>query len=218
MASSKPRGARLNNPGNLRHGQPWQGLADVQTDPEFCQFVSPAWGFRAMAVLLLGYQDRSGIKTIKDAITRWAPPSENNTAAYIDAVCKNSGFGATDVLDFHSYNDAYPVLRSITIQEQGSFEGLFSKSQLDVGCIKAGLENAPRGIASTVVKGIAGVGGAAAAAAASDPGSVLATYNTVKPIVDVAPELVKHLFWGLAVCAFAGIGIGEFVRIKNRKG
>jgi hypothetical protein len=32
MASLEPRGIRLNNPGNLRHGDKWQGMVDDQPD------------------------------------------------------------------------------------------------------------------------------------------------------------------------------------------
>ena len=39
-----PRGIRNNNPGNIRHGNDWQGISKEQPDPAFCTFVSPEYG------------------------------------------------------------------------------------------------------------------------------------------------------------------------------
>ena len=44
------RGERNNNPGNIRHGAKWQGLASTQTDKDFCQFISPEYGIRAIGI------------------------------------------------------------------------------------------------------------------------------------------------------------------------
>ena len=52
------RGERNNNPGNIRHGSKWQGLSAQQTDPSFCQFVSPEYGIRAIYKLLQTYQKK----------------------------------------------------------------------------------------------------------------------------------------------------------------
>ena len=82
-----PRGIRNHNPGNLRRSaDPWQGLAAEQSDAEFFQFASAKWGIRALARTLIAYQDRVGLKTIKQMIGRWAPPNENDTGAYVRAV------------------------------------------------------------------------------------------------------------------------------------
>ena len=43
-----PRGIRNNNPLNIRRGaSQWQGLKRRQTDKDFCQFVTVAYGYRA---------------------------------------------------------------------------------------------------------------------------------------------------------------------------
>lgn len=86
----KPRGIRNNNPGNIRRSKDkWHGLRDEQTDPEFFQFVSPAYGYRALIRTLQNYRRLRGCVTLKDFITRWAPPVENDTAAYLRAVCQD---------------------------------------------------------------------------------------------------------------------------------
>ena len=83
------RGLRNNNFGNLRITKDkWQGLREEQTDPEFFQFKSPKWGYRALIRTLQNYRLKWGCKTISDFINRWAPPVENNTSGYISRVCK----------------------------------------------------------------------------------------------------------------------------------
>lgn len=83
---SELRGIRNNNPGNIDKGQPWVGLSETQTDPRFCTFVSPEYGIRAIHIILQSYQRKYKIDTISGIISRWAPPSENNTEAYIKHV------------------------------------------------------------------------------------------------------------------------------------
>ncbi|MFI3272941.1 MAG: structural protein, partial [Pseudomonadota bacterium] len=56
-----PRGIRNHNPGNIRHGDDWQGLRDTQTDKNFCQFVSPEFGIRALARVLMNYEKKHGL-------------------------------------------------------------------------------------------------------------------------------------------------------------
>lgn len=89
------RGYRNCNPGNIRRsGQKWRGLRPRQTDPAFFQFTEHAWGLRAAAKLLLTYRRKYGLKTVRQIIGRWAPPTENKTDAYVAAVCKRMGVAA----------------------------------------------------------------------------------------------------------------------------
>lgn len=91
---SIPRGIRNHNPGNIRHGDKWLGLAPAQDDPAFCSFVSPEHGIRAMAVILLNYQRKHGLETVREIISRWAPPCENDTEAYAAHVARVLGVDA----------------------------------------------------------------------------------------------------------------------------
>jgi hypothetical protein len=84
------RGLRNNNPGNLRlSSDKWQGLQPIQEDADFFQFVNPTYGIRALAKVLQTYMTRYGLTTVANIITRWAPPSENNTEAYIASVASS---------------------------------------------------------------------------------------------------------------------------------
>src|SRR3546814_9851004 len=83
-----PRVIRLNNPGNIEHGAPWEGLDPRNRDPRFCGFVSPEYGIRAIVRVLITYYDKrrardgSRIDTVREIVERWAPAGENNTEAY----------------------------------------------------------------------------------------------------------------------------------------
>lgn len=122
MASTQtlPRGIRAKNPGNIEKGQPWQGLADDQSsDKRFAVFTDPTWGIRALARILISYQDKYDIRTIDKIIARWAPAFENETAAYAAAVSKQSGLGRTQILDMQNHDHIKPVLEAIIRHECG---------------------------------------------------------------------------------------------------
>ena len=96
MSESKlPRGLRNNNPLNIRRsGDKWQGLKVRQEDKAFFQFSEMKWGWRAAFRLLCHtYYGKYKLRTIRDIITRWAPPKENNTEAYIRRVTDRIGIG-----------------------------------------------------------------------------------------------------------------------------
>ena len=96
MSESKlPRGLRNNNPLNIRRsGDKWQGLRVLQEDREFFQFSEMKWGWRAAFRLLCHtYYGKYKLRTIRAIITRWAPPKENNTEAYIRSVTDRIGIG-----------------------------------------------------------------------------------------------------------------------------
>lgn len=120
MGTTTPRGVRNNNPGNLEWNprNKWQGLIPVaqRTDPRFCEFTTPAFGIRAIAVLLINYQDFHGITTVQGAINRWAPPVENDTGAYVRAVQKAVG---GDPVDMYDYDDMFALVSAIIRHENG---------------------------------------------------------------------------------------------------
>ena len=56
----------------------------------FCQFKAMKWGLRA-AIKLLDNYIRRGAQTPRQIISRWAPPSENDTASYVRKACQRAG-------------------------------------------------------------------------------------------------------------------------------
>lgn len=97
---SQPRGIRNNNAGNLEYtGEPWKGLDNPPSDGRFMRFTTPIYGLRALARLLMNYQIRYGLNTVSKIIDRWAPPHENNTTAYKNAVAGAVGVGVNQEIN-----------------------------------------------------------------------------------------------------------------------
>lgn len=92
VKSMTPRGIRNNNPGNIMSdgSTVWNGQVGVDAGG-YLVFSTPEYGMRAMAVNLYHYQEWSGLGTIRAIIERWAPPSTNDTAAYIADVSARLG-------------------------------------------------------------------------------------------------------------------------------
>ncbi len=114
----QPRGIRNNNPGNIRHGSNWQGLAAEQPDSDFCTFTEPVWGLRALAKLLLTYQRKYGLNTLRGIITRYAPAVENDTSGYIDHVARRLGVEPDSTLDVSAHLEG--LMQAIVAHENGA--------------------------------------------------------------------------------------------------
>ncbi|HEK3017739.1 TPA: structural protein [Proteus mirabilis] len=113
------RGERNNNPGNIRHGSKWQGLSAQQTDKDFCQFVSPEYGIRAIYKLLQTYQNKYELNTVESIIDRYAPPNENNTAGYINRAAKDIGVSVNEPINVSSKPVAIALATAIVGVELG---------------------------------------------------------------------------------------------------
>lgn len=84
------RGVRNNNPFNIRiSSNNWYGKlpSSERKDKEFEEFSSMIYGVRAGLILIKNYIKKHDCDTIEKIITRFAPPSENNTDNYILYVC-----------------------------------------------------------------------------------------------------------------------------------
>ena len=120
-------GQRNNNPLNIRRvkGQKWKGEASPQPSPvgegalpqggsgnvssplgevgrgaagSFVRFSSLTYGLRAAFCILRTYRNKHHAVCIEDIITRWAPPTENDTRKYISDVCTLTRFGGKERL------------------------------------------------------------------------------------------------------------------------
>ncbi len=114
-----PRGIRNNNPGNIRHGDKWRGLADKQTDASFCVFKAPEWGLRALVKILRNYQIKHGLKTVESIINRFAPQIENDTSSYILSVCQVLDVKPRDVIDVFEPGIMINLLKAVIRHENG---------------------------------------------------------------------------------------------------
>jgi hypothetical protein len=106
-----PRGIRNKNPGNIKLGTDWDGLADEQSDPVFCVFKEAVWGIRALVKILLTYRFHHKRFTVESIIERWAPPSEV-------FVCRRLDVNPTDELN-NTIEDYLPLVKAIIQMENG---------------------------------------------------------------------------------------------------
>ncbi|MBQ7856830.1 MAG: structural protein P5 [Alistipes sp.] len=115
-----PRGLRNCNPGNIRHSTVrYKGEVTPCSDKAFRQFESMAWGYRAMFVLLHTYAKKHGCYTIRSIISRYAPPSENNTEAYIRRVSLGAGIDDTTRIETLDHQSMIPIVCAMSEVENG---------------------------------------------------------------------------------------------------
>lgn len=139
-SKQEPRGVRNNNPGNLdRTATVWRGedrsATALASEKRFCVFETPQAGFRALAKTLLTYQNKHGLRTVRDMINRWAPPVENNTEAYIAQVAREVGVGSREIV---SLSKQVPLQRMVTAIARHENGGLFwSEAVIEAGVRQA---------------------------------------------------------------------------------
>lgn len=115
------RGLRNNNPLNIRRtADLWQGLKPEQTDPEFFQFKTIAWGYRAAFVVLRTYRHRYGADTIDRIVKRWAPPGDrNDTEYYIRKVAVLTGLDRHETIDADNPREMAELVAAMSRVENG---------------------------------------------------------------------------------------------------
>lgn len=114
------RGYKNNNPLNMRHDNDrWQGEVVPSQDGAFKQFETMAWGYRAAFKLLHNYQKNNGCRILSDFINRWAPPSENNTSAYVSTVAKRAGLSDVSEIDTLKGDTMRAVVSAMSYVENG---------------------------------------------------------------------------------------------------
>ena len=125
---TRPRGIRNNNPLNIRRSADrWQGEATAQTDKNFVQFETMAYGYRAAWRLMQTYYRRLRRQkkrfTVENIIARWAPPNENDTTAYTRAVLMLGGLGGNENLlppqNVRGYGRLARLMEAMTVVENG---------------------------------------------------------------------------------------------------
>lgn len=203
--SLKPRGIRNNNPGNIRWGDPWQGLVPEgqRTDSAFCQFLTPAYGIRALCMILIKYQDKYRLTTIRELVARWAPPTDHNDDVVYDTeVARVSGHGIDDTLNLHDYATLLGVVKGIISEENGC-------QPYDDATLSAGLQLA--GVVPPRVSALATPVGRNAAVSVGTglAGAVVASYVTIQPMMDAVQKLGEgHPTWDGMVKLLCGVLVG----------
>lgn len=215
MTAGISRGLHSNNPGNIRRdGTKWQGMAEDQSgDAEFVVFDAPKWGIRAIARIIISYHDKYELNTIRGIIHRWAPPSENDTDAYVMDVATRVGVGADNTLDVTKYGVMRPLVEAIIHHENGSQP--YGKDVLDAGLKLAGIEPPKKPISKegTVLSQAATATGMAGAAGTDKIQAIADTATQLQPLVDYS-TYIKMAFLGLSVL---GIVMTLYFKVRERR-
>lgn len=213
------RGIRNNNPGNIDRGTVvWQGQADDQSsDPRFIVFKTPQYGIRALAKVLLTYQNHDGCKTLRQIQGRYAPDgSENNGPAYLTALCAATGFGPDDEIDLDTVATMTPTINAFIAHECSGY--VYPAAVVAEGIRMAGVADAPPAPAMSHAHVQAQVGAGATGLAALGLDQINKAANlapTVKawtaslsdyagvPIMDHAITTIETVAAGLALLGLA---------------
>ena len=230
MDKAQPRGIRNCNPGNIERGKDrWLGMsADQSGDPRFLVFDKPEAGLRAIMRLLINYQERHDIKTVRDAINRWAPPGENNSSAYVQHVARLTGLDPDEPVDFLDEYICTAVTKAIVRHENGdtrSFgrEDWYPEDVYQRAAVMAGFD--PKAKPLTKSRTVAG----AVIAAAGTVGTVVAEQSTGSSLPITAQDVTTAVavvapFLGASVMAvlsplatLVGIGLTVYARWDDAK-
>lgn len=222
-----PRGIRNHNPGNIDKvkGVRWQGQAEDQSgDPRFVVFESPKWGIRAIARILITYQDGrrakdgSRIDTVREIVERWAPPCENQTLDYVNHVAHIAMIGPDSILDVYDFATMKALVTAIIIHENGG--NPYPDATIDTGLRLAGIEPPKTrlikqtDVAATTVAGASALGLLA---------TIAETTTTAIPTAATSAQTADRLKPGIALWLFPTlillaviVALAKQLRDRNR--
>ena len=123
MSKTKTLAEINNNPLNIRFNPANQWRGQTGSNVGFCVFQSEAYGFRAGYKILTNYI-KNGYNTIEKIISRWAPPTENNTEKYIEFVAEDTLIDRDEILtdeSIHDYWTKLMILRAMAKMESGKW-------------------------------------------------------------------------------------------------
>jgi len=209
-------GIRNNNPGNIElTATRWQGMAEEQTHDRFIQFAHPKWGIRAIARILITYQDKrtsyngSAIDSIDEIIHRWAPPFENPTEKYSQYVAQQVGMSTVGKIDVYDYSTMKAIVESIIYFENGSQP--YDDATIDQGLRLAGIDVPCKSLKkSRTVKAAAASGAAVSSTVILE--MVEGAQDMLTPLTPYMDEL-KYVMLGLTLIA---TGITVWARIDDK--
>jgi hypothetical protein len=223
-SNTLPRGYRNNNPGNIdRTAERWIGMSkDQSADARFAVFDSPEYGIRALMRLLITYQDRHGLNTVRGIINRWAPPVENDTTAYARQVAQALEVDPDDKIDTHDRATVLALAKAIIRHELGSPsrhglpEHWYDDDTYARALTLAGFKPDPKPLATS--KTVAGSVTAGAATVASviyevSGEAIQTAQSAVGPLSIFGGDTLKYVF---AAIALAGIATAIYARVKDQ--
>ncbi|WP_439597995.1 hypothetical protein [Falsiroseomonas sp.] len=165
---SLPRGLRNNNPLNLMwHPAQLAENPGLTSDGRFGVYPSMEAGI-AQSIRQMQLNARRGDDTLARMVSRWAPPGENNTAAYIAAVSRATGLAPDARLDMNNPAVLRSLVMAMAVQENGR--------GLDAGVVDRGVAMGLGRAAAAPPPG----GAAPAGAPGAEPGVAGASRSVVE--------------------------------------
>ena len=141
------RGFRNHNVCNVRPcnlPDIWEGQSGIDNnlpDPPYVIFgdfggmEADFWGIRAGARNFLSYQSKDGCQTVREIITRHAPPTDNNdTTEYIASVCKGLALSSDAPVSLKDDPGLmFALVKSVIHEEEGTdpYADIFVKVAVD---------------------------------------------------------------------------------------
>tara|TARA_A100001037_G_scaffold2082_1_gene1910 strand:- start:956 stop:7285 length:6330 start_codon:yes stop_codon:yes gene_type:complete len=106
-----------NNPFNIRYNSANDWRGQTGQNRGFANFGAVEDGIRAGDITLKNYGDLHGINNLEGVISRFAPPTENDTSAYVNFVSQQTGIDPTQPIDLSD-----PNVRADILSAMGDFE------------------------------------------------------------------------------------------------
>jgi hypothetical protein len=147
--SGMPRGLLDNNPGDLTPPPSGAWNGQVGLDGPFCIFSDTVFGLRALAMDIANNITVDGNNTITLLITKYAPPAQNNTAAYISSVAGDTGLNPSAAIP-QTQAVLASLMRAIINEELGDS---WSSQYVPDTDIAAGIAAMPAPLLSAFVNG-----------------------------------------------------------------
>ena len=77
------------------------------------------FGIRALAKVLMNYKKIHGLNTVRQIISRYAPPNENQTKAYIKTVAEQIGVYPDTIIDIEERGVLTVFIKAVIRMENG---------------------------------------------------------------------------------------------------
>lgn len=224
MSKALPRGIRNRNPGNIERGKDrWLGMSsDQSTDSRFLVFDTPEAGIRAIMRVLINYQERHHVNTVRAAINRWAPAGENNSTAYVQHVARLTGLDPDEAIDFLDEHICVAVTKAIVRHENGVPDGYgmpanwYGDDAYQRAAVMAGFEPSTKPLVKsrTVAGALIAAAGTVGTVAATQSGGFAVTADDIATVVQVvSPFLGASVMAVLSpVASIVGIGLTLYAR------
>ena len=108
-----------NNPLNIRFSAQNDWLGQSGNDRGFVDFQDDAFSYRAADQLISSYATNRGARSVRDVISVYAPPNENDTDNYIRFVSGQMNVNPDDQLDLSDPNLRSSMLSAMAMMESG---------------------------------------------------------------------------------------------------